>query len=623
MLAGEAMNACRIGSALSLRALVALGGLFIALAACAQAPPGGTSPIPEDSHLSTLVGGLEATGSSAKVIDVSGQPFEKALQVTVGRASVDTNATQLTILNSKPIRQGDVMLATLYVRGQNEQGGPARAEFLFEKATDPWTKSVTRGAVAARSPGQWRKTQVPFAAAADYAVGEAMVSIRLAFGPQTVEIGGLDVQNFGSSRSLDELMEFVTTENRLGSVRVDVDLKKTAQTFEGLGGNFCQPRYGETEAMDSVGQYALDNLRVVHARIGMPMNHWNPEPGVFRDEAQAKASFEAMQIMKRRGIPITVSVWEGPGWMLGGQPEQSGRTLAPEKYGDCIESIVQYLVTARDKYGVEADYFSFNEPDYGVNFRFTPEQMVAFMKQAMREFRSAGLKTKFLTADTANGTNFYDYARPLLREPELRPFLGPLAFHSWDALGASEDSYRRIAQLGRETGMPVWCMEAGHDAQLWQAPNPWPSWDNALRLAMAYERTVRLTESSLMAYWTYQDNYPLVDGDSGKPHPAFHVMRQMQDVFVPGWNMAAATPGQDDLQTLASVGEGKFAVLLVNPIGAGEVTLHGLIPGAAARVVTSTAARQAYGTREALRVSADGTLKVSVPARAVVTVLGG
>ena len=85
--------------------------------------------------------------------------------------------------------------------------------------------------------------------------------------------------------------------------------------------------------------------------------------------------------MSRRKIPIIGAVWEGLGWMLGGQPEQSRRIHAPEKYADCIDSVAQFIVTARGKYGGVVDYFSFNEPDWGVNFKFTPATMVGFIRR--------------------------------------------------------------------------------------------------------------------------------------------------------------------------------------------------------------------------------------------------
>ena len=100
---------------------------------------------------------------------------------------------------------------------------------------------------------------------------------------------------------------------------------------------------------------------------------------------------------------------------------------------------------------------------------------------------------------------------PLLEDPSIAPYLGPIAFHCWDVLSASDASYTAIADLGKRFKKPVWCLEAGHDAQLWQMKDPWATWDNALRTAMAYEKTIRLSGATVMDYWTLQDNYPVVD----------------------------------------------------------------------------------------------------------------
>jgi hypothetical protein len=372
--------------------------------------------------------------------------------------------------------------------------------------------------------------------------------------------------------------------------------------------------------MDVVGKYNLDHLRVVHARIGIPLNYWTPEKGVYKDDAQAHAALLQMQQMAQRKIPITGSVWEGPLWLLPGTPEQ-GRTLPRENYSDCIEAIAQFLVTARDKYGATVDYSSFNEPDYGVNFKFTPAQMAEFIRLAGPRFAALGLKTKFLTADTANGSNFADYARPLLADKTIATYLGPLAFHSWDALGALESKYTAIAALGKQYGKPIWCTEAGHDAQLWRAPNPWASWENGLRTALAYERTLRLSGASQMDYWTYQDNYPLVNKADSKPYPVWQVVRQMEEALVPGSRVAVATASQDDLKALPTIGPkpGQFSLLLVNPIGPGRVTVQGLPPGALVSITESTETAQRKKATRPVRVDRSGKMTVAVPARAVVT----
>jgi hypothetical protein len=101
-----------------------------------------------------------------------------ALAVTIGRASAETNATQLTLRNRIPLQRGDAVLATFWVRGE-ASGRPARLESLFERATDPWTKSVTYPAVASALTAEWTRVDVPFTLAESYAPGEALASFRL------------------------------------------------------------------------------------------------------------------------------------------------------------------------------------------------------------------------------------------------------------------------------------------------------------------------------------------------------------------------------------------------------------------------------------------------------------
>ncbi len=581
----------------------------------------GKQVVPPNALLTTPVGGLERTQATASIVPVSGQGFASALRVKIAASAPDSNVTQLTIRSAAAVKKGDAMLASLFVRGSSADGKmPGQTMLLFERATSPWTKSVSQGIGTPKRRESWKRVLIPFTAAEDYAPGEAMLSLRFAFGAQTIEVGGLSLVDYGSTKSVAALQELAATENALGKVSAALHLSETRQTMLGLGGNFCQPRYGATEPMDAVGRYTLENLRVAHARIGIPLNNWAPEPGVYKDEAQSRAALLQMQEMARRKIPIVGSVWEGPLWMLGGAREQSGRTLAPAKYADCIEAIGRFLVTARDKYGATVEYFSFNEPDYGVNFKFTPQQMAAFIRQAGPRFQAMGLKTKFLIGDTANGNNFVDYVQPLLNDAHIRTYLGPLAFHCWDALSTPDARYAQIAEIGRKAGRPVWCTEAGHDAALWTKPDPWKSWDNALNTATAYEKTVRLTGAGLMDYWTYQNNYPIVQPDGKQEYPVFSIVRQMENVFAAQSKIAATTSENEDLHIVASAGPraGQFAVLLINPVGAGSVALTGLPPNAAVMVVESTARQQ--GRRERKTADAMGRLTVAVPTRSVVSV---
>lgn len=617
---------CNKLSAVLLRPLVVMLA-FIALGCTRQSqislPEDGIPVLKENALLTTPVGGLERTTSQTEVVPVKGQPFSQALQVTIGDKSTETNSTQLTLVTTEQVEKGDALLASFWARGISATAQQAaQMEFLFEQSSEPWTKSITHHVVTAEDGTTWKQVVVPFTSADRYAPGRAMVALRFAFGPQTIEVGGLNVVNYGKRHTTDELIAFVAGQNPLGKVNVGLHRNQTKQTMRGFGGNFAQPRYGALEPMDPVGLYNLDNLQVVHARVGIPLNYWNPAPGVYKDEAQAQAALLQMQMLAQRGLPIAASVWEGPAWMLGGKPE-TPRTLPREHYAKCAEAVAQFLLKARDKYGVTVEYLSFNEPDHGVNFKFTPAQMIEFIRLAGPRFAALGLKTKFLVGDTSTGASFVAYARPLLEDKTIAPYLGPLAFHSWDVLSVRESEYSAIAALAQEFDKPVWCMEAGHNSQLWQTPNPWPSWENALRTALAYEKTLRLTGAELMDYWTYQNNYPLVNQEGKTPLPVWQVLRQMQDVFGAGSRVIATKSDNDQLAITATSGPGQdqFAVLLVNSTGAGEVRLSGLPPGARVRIIESTRAAQRREVPGVLRTDNRGQITIAMPARSVVTLL--
>lgn len=584
----------------------------------AQSPELVHSP---DALVVTAVGGLERTNAQAHVLPSDHPEFDRKLRVTIGAESNETNATQLTVGTNRAVAKGDVLTAEIWVRGEPRPAGRGRPqiEFLFEKSTEPWTKSAS---LPISVGSTWRRVRTVFRSAETYQPGQAMISIRLAFGPQTVEIGGLKVRNHGRDADYEALLSQAVAGSPLGNVEIRVDRSRTHQTMRGLGGNFCQPRYGSSTAIDAVGLHNLEHLNVIHARIGLPLNHWMPEPGTFAESGPAKASLEALGEMAKRRIPTVVSVWEPPVWMLGGRVEQSGRELPLNRYGDCIRGIVAYLKVAKEKYGAEPEYFSFNEPDYGVNVKMSPQQMATFVRLAGRAFADAGLKTKLLVGDTANGANFVAYARPLLEDRSLAPYLGPLAFHSWDALGIPEFVYNRIRELGHEFDKEIWCLEAGHDAQLWQRPDPWDSWENGLRLAMAYAKTVRASGATLMSYWTYEDNYPLVSSDGRRRFPAFEVIRLFERVLPPGSKVVDTSADTPDLESVATIGPGPraFSFLVANGSGPGTIALSGLPAHSAVEVVTMAGGS---GSETSLsRTDAEGRLRVPIPARGIVAVFG-
>ena len=73
-------------------------------------------------------------------------------------------------------------------RTKRKEGGIAETSFVFERAQEPYTKSIT---YPLRVTPEWRRVAVRFAAEESYAPGEAQMIFRLGYEPQTIEVGGV------------------------------------------------------------------------------------------------------------------------------------------------------------------------------------------------------------------------------------------------------------------------------------------------------------------------------------------------------------------------------------------------------------------------------------------------
>jgi GH35 family endo-1,4-beta-xylanase len=166
-----------------------------------------------ESQLGDLLEGksasaLAVSGKAERVrvseVDVTGQSFQKAMRAEILEGSAQEWDVQVSTKTKTPVAAGDVLLATFHVRATSsrEESGEARTEFVFELAREPWSKSAQYPVRAGR---EWRQIHVPFVAAESYAAGEAQIIFRLGYTQQTLEIGGVTVENFGKQKQLAEL----------------------------------------------------------------------------------------------------------------------------------------------------------------------------------------------------------------------------------------------------------------------------------------------------------------------------------------------------------------------------------------------------------------------------------
>jgi hypothetical protein len=272
----------------------------------------------------------------------------------------------------------------------------------------------------------------------------------------------------------------------------------------------------------------------------------------------------------------------------------------------------EWLRTARDVYGAEVSYVSFNEADIGVNVSLTPAEHAALVAEVGGRLAARGLEVKWLLGDCASMAGCVSYARPIWESAPARPHLGVFAFHTWDS-SASDSALAALYDFGRSTGLPIRGTEGGWDAQLWQRPDQFPTWANALRLATAYVRVLKLTGASTLQYWQMLGrDYMLNDGATG--YPAWLVLRQMQQQMPAGSRVVETSGDRGLLHSLGVRDGGEFVLYLVTRGTADQpVTLAGL-PGGSYRHVLSSASGS---DREMAPLAGGGTVGLTLPGESV------
>lgn len=352
-------------------------------------------------------------------------------------------------------------------------------------------------------------------------------------------------------------------------VKLQVYPEMKRQTMVSIGGNYCQANY-TGNAWDLPGEATLREFRPGYVRVALPLQ--------FRDLPYADYSgekinnqkavislHEAMQRMKNEfGVyNFTVSVWRVADELVENPERDNKRRIKPEKYEEVIDMIVAFLLKAKSDYGVEADYFSFNESDGGYMTIFSPDETIRFFKMAGERFRKAGLKTKFLWADTAQTKGTVEFATMIAADSTIWKYLGPLCFHSWWSEKIPDSEFERVAAFAKAWGKEVWCSELGFDAMAWKQKGMNASWDYAFRFAKIFHRIVRYAEVSVSQYWTWQNNYSIMTADTLQKYPSYYVTRHQVRYLNNGTKIIHSSCNDPEILSIAGISKSGSPVLQI------------------------------------------------------------
>jgi hypothetical protein len=417
-------------------------------------------------------------------------------------------------------------------------------------------------------------------------------------------------------------------------VKLVVDATRPGQSFHGIGGNF---RLQFPDKDPAVIGYCLDHLRVAWGRIAMYWRDWHPvedEDPVARARAGQlsdliRRQMEVARTLAQRGIPVIVSVWDPPRWAVRPWPDGGrGEELRAEKLPASAQSITDYLVYLKEQYGVEAELFSFNETDVGVEVRETAAQHAAHARVFGTAFAARGLKTRMLLGDTGHGTVQSSLLiAEVIKDPAARSRGGAVAFHTYH--GCTPPDLTAWAAVSRKLDLPLMVTEGGPDSAAHRYPQiflqPW----FAMQEVDAYVRIAAACQPATIMPWQLTSDYSVlagggIYGDAGPLRPTQRFWNLKQFGATPAGSrwlpVTCDRPNVSGAAFAAGPGGG-VGLHLVNNGATRPAVVRGLPPTMRTLRVFCTDATRGMEEMDPVAM-VNGEVRVILPAGAFVSLFG-
>lgn len=353
------------------------------------------------------------------------------------------------------------------------------------------------------------------------------------------------------------------------AVKVYPEIKR--QKIQSVGGNYCQTRLTNS-AWDAIGEQTLKEFKPGFVRVALPLQFRRDDYANYKgnrivEQPLVISLLESMKRMKTEfGVKsFTVSVWNVANELVVDPTKREQRVIKPESYDEVLDMLVAFFLKAKNDYGVEADYFSFNESDGGWQVQFSPQATIAFIKKAMVRFEAAGIKTKFLLADTAQTKGTVEFATMIMSDSTIWKALGPLCFHSWWSEKIPDSEFERVAAFAKAHNKQVWCSELGFDAAAHKVKGMFQSYDYGLRFAKISHRMMKYAEVEVSMYWTWQNDYSIMSPDLKTLYPSYYMTRHLIDYLNTGTQIVHSTSSDPDVLAIGGIHEkGNQVIQLIN-----------------------------------------------------------
>jgi hypothetical protein len=304
-----------------------------------------------------------------------------------------------------------------------------------------------------------------------------------------------------------------------------------------------------------------------------------------------------------------------------------GNPLNPEKMARIKASIAGYLLFLKEKYGVEAALFSFNESDLGIDVRQTPREHAEMIKTFGAYFASKGLATKLALGDTSDA-NPIDFIQPAMHDPEAVKYVGAVDFHSWR--GCTDEILAQWRDAAREVDVPLIVAEGSTDAAAYRYPQVFNEQSFALYEINLYLRILAIAQPRSILQWQFTADYSVLAGggifnDNGplRPTRRFWNLKQLAATPPHSFSLPVACDKQPNLTCAAfgDIANGIYTTHIVNNGAARTATLSGLPPAVKQLRLWVTDAQRGMQESDRIPVT-DGKAQFPLAATSYTTVIG-
>lgn len=425
----------------------------------------------------------------------------------------------------------------------------------------------------------------------------------------------------GQSASLSAVLKTSGTQHH-ETARISLDMAHPGPRFAGFGGNF---RIQNPDRDPMVIDYCLDNLRVAFGRVELPWVLWDKEGAA---NERVKASIEMAKRLKRIGMPVVLSCWFPPEWALVStkrlRPGVAALRLKPEMKDRIYDSLLSYIKYMKDEHGIDADYFSFNESDIGIDVLHTPQEHCDFIKEFGARLAAEGLACKMLLGDNSDATSI-SFIQPALKDNDAHKYIGAVSFHSWR--GCDDETLRGWRDAARSINVPLIVGEGSTDAAAWRYPGIFKESTFALYEINLYTRLCNICQPVSILQWQLTADYSLlygegILGEDGPLRPTQRFFNLKQLAMTPANAFAIPVSVDKDNINAAAMSntvKGEAAVHIVNNGASCRAEINGL-PLSATKATAYITNSNQHAEAQQIAI-ADGKVEIFMPAESFVTII--